>query len=85
MERIPERVDSTFRYILVAAKRAEQLMRGARAKVEVANPTAAKVAMREVTENLIDWDYGHPGGPDVLMLEVKQPGRTFFANLTVTW
>lgn len=64
MERIPERVDSTFRYILVAAKRAEQLMRGARAKVEVANPKAAKIAMREVTENLIDWDYGPMPQPE---------------------
>jgi DNA-directed RNA polymerase subunit K/omega len=58
MERIPQRVDSTFRYILVAAKRAEQLMRGARAKVEIPHAKAARLAMREVTEELIDWDYG---------------------------
>jgi len=58
MESIPQRVDSTFRYILVAAKRAEQLMRGARAKVEIPHAKPARLAMREVTEELIDWDYG---------------------------
>ena len=30
MEQIPDRIDSTFRYILIAAKRAEQLVRGAK-------------------------------------------------------
>jgi len=66
MERIPQRVDSTFRYILVAAKRAEQLMRGARAKVELAHAKPARVAMREVTEDLIDWDYGPMPQPEPL-------------------
>ena len=66
MERIPQRVDGTFRSILVAAKRAEQLMRGARPKVEMAHPKPAKVAMREVTEELIDWDYGPMPQPEPL-------------------
>lgn len=64
MERIPQRVDSTFRYILVAAKRAEQLMRGARPKVEVTHAKPARVAMREVTEDLVDWDYGPMPQPE---------------------
>ncbi|MBZ0089205.1 MAG: DNA-directed RNA polymerase subunit omega [Thermoanaerobaculia bacterium] len=69
MERIPERVDGTFRYILVAAKRAEQLMRGARAKVEIPHAKAARLAMREVTEELIDWDYGPMPVPEVAPTE----------------
>ena len=64
LERIPERVDSTFRYILVAARRAEQLMRGARPKVELAHAKPANVAMREVAEDLVDWDYGPMPQPD---------------------
>lgn len=58
MELIPDRIDSTFRFILIAAKRAEQLVRGARPRLEMPNRKPARVAMREVTEGLVDWDYG---------------------------
>jgi DNA-directed RNA polymerase subunit omega len=58
MESIPSRIDSTFRYILVAARRAEQLMRGAHPKLEVAHQKPTRVAMREVSQELIEWDYG---------------------------
>jgi len=61
--RIPERVDSTFRYILVAARRAEQLIRGARPKVELTVAKPSRIAMREVSDELIDWDYGPPPAP----------------------
>ena len=63
-ERAPNRVDSKFRFVLVSAQRAEQLMRGARAKVEVAGrqkPT--KVAMQEISSDLVDWDYGPAPAP----------------------
>jgi DNA-directed RNA polymerase omega subunit len=64
MERIPERVDSTFRFILIAANRAEQLMRGARPRIDVAQPTKpTRIALREVAEDLVDWDYGPPPMP----------------------
>ena len=61
--RIPERIDSTFRYILVSARRAEQLMRGARPKVEGGPTKPSRIAMREVSDELIDWDYGPPPAP----------------------
>jgi DNA-directed RNA polymerase subunit omega len=63
MERIPERVDSTFRYVLLAARRAEQLIRGARPKVDAGLAKPTRVAMREVSENLVEWDYGPPPAP----------------------
>lgn len=71
MERIPERIDSTFRYVLIAAKRAEQLLRGARPKVEtgVAKPT--RVALREVSDDLVDWQYGPPPVPEIEALEAS--------------
>jgi DNA-directed RNA polymerase subunit omega len=64
MERIPERIDSTFRYVLIAARRAEQLLQGARPKLEasVAKPTST--AMLEVSQELVDWDYGPPPAPE---------------------
>jgi DNA-directed RNA polymerase subunit omega len=64
MERIPERIDSTFRYVLIAAKRAEQLVRGARPKIEGGPAKPTRMAMQEVTQNLVDWDYGPPPMPE---------------------
>jgi len=61
MERrmIPEKVDSKFRYVLVSARRAEQLIRGGRPRLdEKGKPTT--VAMEEITRGLVDWDYGPP-------------------------
>ena len=57
-DRADNKVDSKFRFVLVAAQRAEQLMRGARPKVEAGKRKPTRVAMQEVDANLIDWDYG---------------------------
>ena len=64
MEQIPQRIDSTFRYVLIAAKRAEQLVRGARPRIDVPLGKPARVAMREVVENMVDWDYGPAPAPE---------------------
>lgn len=64
MEHRPERIDSTFRFVLIAAKRAEQLVRGARPKVELATTKPSRIAMREVVDELIDWDYGPAPVPE---------------------
>jgi len=63
MDNIPDRIDSTFRFVLLAARRAEQLMRGARPKVDAGSPKPTRVALREISDNLIDWDYGPPPAP----------------------
>jgi DNA-directed RNA polymerase omega subunit len=63
-EPAPE-VDSKFRLVLVAASRAEQLIRGARPKVDAAakrKPT--RLAMEEVASHLVDWGYGPPPQPE---------------------
>jgi DNA-directed RNA polymerase omega subunit len=72
-ERAPNRLDSKFRFVLVSAQRAEQLMRGARPKLEVAGrqkPT--KVAMAEVSQDLVVWDYGPAPAPEPG--EATEPG-----------
>ena len=57
--RIPNKMDSKFRYVLVAAGRAEQIMRGSRPRIDSpGKPT--KVAMEEITRELVSWDYGPP-------------------------
>jgi DNA-directed RNA polymerase omega subunit len=53
-------VDSKFRFVLVASHRAEQLMRGARPKVEAGKRKPTRLAMEEVNHGLVDWGYGPP-------------------------
>jgi DNA-directed RNA polymerase subunit K/omega len=58
MFRIPERVDSTFRYVLLVAHRAEQLMRGATPKILGSKLKPMRLAMLELEKELVYWDYG---------------------------
>jgi len=67
-EKFPDRIDSKFRYVLVASARAEQIMRGARPKLEVSTGKSTSVAMQEVTEDVVDWGYG-PSPADLEMAE----------------
>ena len=60
---MPEGVDSKFRLVLLIARRAEQLMRGARPKLETDRPLKpTRLAAAEFEENQIRWDYGEEGG-----------------------
>ncbi len=62
-------IDSKFRRVLVAAHRAEQIMKGARPKIEAAKRKPTRVAMEEVDRSLVDWGYGPPPQPE----PVEQP------------
>jgi DNA-directed RNA polymerase omega subunit len=63
IQTMPEGVDSKFRLVLLIARRAEQLMRGARPKLETDRPTkATRLASAEFDQNRIRWDYGQEGG-----------------------
>jgi DNA-directed RNA polymerase omega subunit len=64
MSRIPERVDSKYRYVLLASKRAEQLVEGAVPKKEAGKGKPTRVAMSEITSGLVDWDYGPAAEPE---------------------
>lgn len=54
----PENIDSKFRFVLVAANRAEQLMRGAPAKVQPIHGKATTLALRELKQDLVPWARG---------------------------
>lgn len=58
MERMPERIDSKFRFVLLAAQRAEQIMRGSRPKVDMGDLRTTRIAMEEVINDLVEWDFG---------------------------
>lgn len=57
MNKVPEKeMDSKFRLITIAAKRCEQLHRGARPKYDTASKKWAFVALEEVRQGLIDFE-----------------------------
>ena len=63
IQTMPEGVDSKFRLVLLIARRAEQLMRGARPKVETDRPLKpTRLAAVEFEDDRIRWDYGAEGG-----------------------
>lgn len=64
MERIPDKIDSKFRFVLLAAQRAEQMMRGGRPKVEMGDLRSTRVAVEEISNDLVDWDYGPAEEPE---------------------
>lgn len=63
IQSIPDGVDSKFRLVLLIARRAEQLIRGARPKIEADRPMKpTRLAAEEFEDNRIRWDYGAEGG-----------------------
>ncbi len=65
MGRFPEKVDSKFRFVLLAARRAEQLIRGAQERMPRESPKFARHAMSEMQHDMVEWDYGEaPESPE---------------------
>ena len=60
MERLPEGIDSRFRYVLLVAKRAEQLIQGAPAKLRSRHAKPTRVAMDEIAHDQVRWQLGAP-------------------------
>lgn len=54
---IPDKMDSKFRYVLVAARRAEQLMQGARSYIDSSSSKPSRVAQEEVRMGVVPWRY----------------------------
>ena len=52
---LPQGVDSTFRHILIAAKRAEQLIAGARPRVTGRNVKPTTIALAELAADKVAW------------------------------
>lgn len=53
---LPRNIDSKFRYILVAAKRARQLQSGAKPLIQSSAKKLTKVAQQEVGEGLVPFE-----------------------------
>lgn len=61
---IPEKVDSKFRYVLLAARRAEQMVRGARPRLEHVSRKPTRRAMAEIEADVVAWGYGPQPQPE---------------------
>jgi DNA-directed RNA polymerase omega subunit len=53
---VPRNVDSKFRFIAVAAQRAQQLQNGAKPRVETRVRKTTRVAMQEVIAGAVSWE-----------------------------
>jgi DNA-directed RNA polymerase subunit K/omega len=63
IQSMPEGVDSKLRLVLLIARRAEPLMRGARPKLETDRPLKpTRLAAVEFEENQVRWGLGAEGG-----------------------
>jgi DNA-directed RNA polymerase omega subunit len=58
-----EKYDSKFRFVLLASTRAEQLVRGARAKIEGISKKPTRISMEELKAGLVPWSYGPAPAP----------------------
>jgi DNA-directed RNA polymerase omega subunit len=60
VDQLPEGVDSKFRYVLLVAKRAEQLIQGSQPKLRTRHAKATRVAMEEINRDQVRWQLHKP-------------------------
>ena len=62
-----EFIDSKFRLVILAAKRARQLLRGARKKIDMEAENSLTIALEEINRGLINFEItdGTPREPDL--------------------
>ena len=51
-----EEIDSKFRYVIIASKRAKQLLKGAKPKVKTRTRNLIRIAQEEVKRGLIQYE-----------------------------
>ena len=56
---VPPAIDSKYRMIILAAQRSKQLQRGAnsRTDIDIRKSKATRVAMREISENRVNFSF----------------------------
>ncbi|NOR21547.1 MAG: DNA-directed RNA polymerase subunit omega [Candidatus Aminicenantes bacterium] len=53
-------IDSKFRFVIVAAKRAKQLIRGSKPRIKSKSKNPIRIAQMEVTKGLVHYDIIEP-------------------------
>ncbi len=72
---IPQGIDSKFRFILVAAKRARQLQAGGKALIQTQSKKLTKVAQQEVGAGLVPFEMLAPASDNNEKLKKQKSGR----------
>jgi DNA-directed RNA polymerase omega subunit len=60
MSQLPPNVESKFRLVHIVSRRAEQLVQGARPKIDSKHAKVTRVALEEVTADLVRWQLASP-------------------------
>ncbi len=60
MQKIPERIGSKYRFIILAAERAKQLQNNAKPKIKTRSTKPAFIAMKELEQDLISFEMVEP-------------------------
>lgn len=60
MEGLPEGIESRFRYVLLVAKRAEQIIKGSPVRVKSKHSKPARIAMEEISRGQVKWAIAPP-------------------------
>jgi len=60
------KIDSKFRFVILAAKRAKQLLRGAKVKIKTKTRNPIRIAQLEVREGVIDYEILKTAGENLL-------------------
>lgn len=61
---LPQDVDSKFRFILLAAKRARQLQSGAKPLIQTQSRKVVRIAQQEVQAGVVPFEILEPVSPD---------------------
>ena len=56
MQKTYGNIDSKFKFVIIASKRAKELLRGAKPKVKSKTKSLIRIAQEEVREGLIDYE-----------------------------
>ena len=62
--KLPENIDSKFRFILIAAERAKHLQNGAPKRMDVKSGKPAYIAIKETEANLVEFELTQVAGKE---------------------
>lgn len=58
MDRFPEGINSKFQYVMLVARRAEELMQGSMPRRKSKHAKPSRIAMDEIHNDLVNWAVG---------------------------
>ncbi len=83
LEQLLTHVDSKYRLVIIAAKRAKQLMRGAECLIVPKSNKATYIALEEIGAGKLAYDMKPVEGAGAVELVGPEAGATWFRSLSV--